>query len=303
MKTDPRNRYLLPPGLTRHFTMANSSSTTRLGLGSIGQWNTGVFSRYRTQLPGTTVNNQAIGGRRAFGGGPLPVVSAFTAMNAYWLLLALNAVPFGLWMYAAQTRNRNLDVKLRQNTLVSVENVDCGRWWTILTSAFSHQSPTHIAFNLFTMHTMCQFLSFANLSGLHVLGIALGSGIAGSYGFLVQKRAQRTQGKTSMARAEAYHASALGASGAVMGLAAVATCFFPFQSVTIFPIPIPMPLSLVTVGYFVIDAYRLDSTTTRTAHAGHLGGFAFGLISYFVVLKSMAPVGVWYMLKRFLGRR
>jgi len=225
-------------------------------------------------------------------------------MNAYWILLALNAIPFGLFTYAQATGNRKLEIRLLQNTLVSASNVDSGRWWTVVTSAFSHHNLAHFAFNMFTMHTMCSVLSrVPALHGGHILGVALGAGIIGSTSFVMQQKTRMAASTSFSDRSQAYNSSALGASGSVMGLAAVATCFFPTAPMSLMFIPIPIPLWVITAGYFAIDAYRLDSQRSRVAHAGHLGGLTFGLASYFVTLKGLAPFGIWKIIASFLGRR
>jgi len=220
-------------------------------------------------------------------------------MNAYYILLGLNAIPFGLWMYAEFTKNQRLQHTIQKNTLVSPAAVDQGRWWTLITSSFSHQEVLHFAFNMFTMRTMCQILSMVpNMHGGHILMIALGSGLAGSAGYVLQHKAAAKSSKGRLEALQHYQASALGASGAVMGLSAVATCFLPKIPLSLMFIPVPIPLWAVTMGYFAVDAYYLSSKNSRTAHAGHLGGLAFGTLSYFVLLKGIAPFGVWYAISR-----
>jgi len=225
-------------------------------------------------------------------------------MNAYWILLGLNTIPFGLFLYAQYTHNRRLEINLLQNTLVSVSSVDSGRWWTVLTSAFSHQHLAHFAFNMFTMNAMCSVLSrVPGVHGGHILGVALGAAIAGSGSYVLQQQARISASKNPLERSQAYNSAALGASGAVMGLSALATCFLPTVPMNLMFIPIPIPLWIITAGYFAVDAYQLDSKKTRVAHAGHLGGAAFGLASYFLLLKGLAPFGIWFTVARFFGRR
>lgn len=131
-----------------------------------------------------------------------------------------------------------------------------------------------------------------------MLLVALGSGLAGSAGYVLQHKAAAKGSKNRIEALQHYQASALGASGAVMGLSAVATCFLPQMPLQLMFIPIPIPLWAVTAGYFAVDAYYLSSRTSRTAHAGHLGGLAFGAAAYFVMLKGVAPFGVWYVISR-----
>ena len=221
-------------------------------------------------------------------------------MSVYWIMLGLNAVPFALWSYAEAQRNSSLQHWLAKNFLISAESWERGRWWTVVTSAFSHASLGHFAFNMFTAHTMCKMLSFVpGLGPLQVASIILGSAVSGSIGFIVTQKARMQQNKGGMQEIQAYHQPALGASGAVMGLAAVATGFFPFASMNIMFIPIAIPLWGITAAYFAIDAFRLNSPNSRVAHAGHLGGLAFGSIYYLAALKGLAPFGLWHVIRRY----
>ena len=75
-----------------------------------------------------------------------------------------------------------------------------------------------------------------------------------------------------------------------MGAVTVVACFLPKQTVGIFGV-IPVPLWLCVLGYGAYDGYYLDSQNTRTAHAGHLGGLAFGLAYYFLKLRGLRLPG------------
>ncbi|KAJ9620874.1 hypothetical protein H2203_007460 [Taxawa tesnikishii (nom. ined.)] len=198
--------------------------------------------------------------------------SSFSAQHAFYLILGVNSLVFGAWQYAYATRNSRLLYRLRDNTIISASAWDSGRYWTVLTSAFTHQQLGHFVFNMFAMNTFCSMLGWVpGLTGVGVLGIAVGAGVAGSYGFVVRQKAKVAQQGGPPRLNSQYHGGALGASGAVMGLAAVATCFFPTAPMQLMFIPINIPLWAITVGYAAIDGYYLDSQDSRTAHAGHLG--------------------------------
>lgn len=143
---------------------------------------------------------------------------------------------------------------------------------------------------------------------MHILAIALGSAVAGSGGFLLNQKAKIINSAATRIRnfgnmrSSPQYASAIGASGAVMGVSAVATCLLPTMPISIFLIPISIPLWLVTAGYALFDGYYLDSQTSRTAHAGHLGGLAFGALYYAAYLRK-SPMGVWHIAKGWMKRR
>lgn len=228
---------------------------------------------------------------------------------AYWILFSLNATSFGAWWYGRLTDNRPLLSNLITHTLTSVAAWDSGRWWTVLTSAFTHHDVMHFAFNMITLRTFCEIIGYVpGIGGGHILLLALGSALAGSGGWLWQQRSKipvadkSARWTLSNAAQQAYYANALGASGVVMGVSAVATCLLPRMPITLMFIPVGIPLWVVTLGYAAIDSYYLDDKTSRVAHAGHLGGLFFGA-AYYVGFLRNAPVGVWRTLTGTIMRK
>lgn len=63
-------------------------------------------------------------------------------------MIGLNTAVFGAWQYAQATKDFKLLRQLQAHATLSQENLDAGRWWTFLTSAFSHQAPGHFIFNM-----------------------------------------------------------------------------------------------------------------------------------------------------------
>lgn len=265
------------------------------------------ISRLRFGVLGTPAQNAQRRGYSSGGHYGRAGAHSFPVMSAYWLLFGINAAVFGTWHYSLMSNDRRLQNNILTNCLVSASAWDSGRYWTVITSAFTHFDLTHFAFNMFTLHTMCQIVAFVpGLHGLHILAIALGSAAAGSAGFLMQQKAKipktATMRNWSNAVRSSQYASALGASGAVMGVSAVATCLLPTMRVSFLFIPIGIPLWLVTIGYALFDGFSLDSPTSKTAHSGHLGGLAFG-VAYYVAYLRKSPSGLWHVARRWVGRR
>lgn len=206
-------------------------------------------------------------------------------MAVYWVWLGINVVPFGIWNYAQYTHNYRIMEWWARNMTCSVAS--SSRPWTYLTSAVSHQSLTHFAFNMLTARTFCQILSFMPGMGAgHAAAAILLSSLSSSLGY---RFVQLWKSKQALARGDTREATraintpAIGASGGVMGLGALATCFAPYTPLNIMFIPIAIPLWGVTAAYAAIDAYGTGSTTSRTAHAGHLGGLVAGFAYYFML--------------------
>ncbi|KAF2481869.1 hypothetical protein BDY17DRAFT_325379 [Neohortaea acidophila] len=215
----------------------------------------------------------------------LPGASTRTMM---WTIIGLNAAVFGAWQYAIARKDRKLFQKLSQNFTVSAQNIRDGRYWTLVTSAFSHQGLGHFAFNMFTFNAFTSIMAFAGVGPVALGFIVLGSGLAGSAAWLYHLH---SPGSDRINR----YASALGASGAVMGAGAVATCLMPFAPMQMMFIPINIPLWVLTLAYAGLDAYYLNAST-GVGHSAHLGGAIFGALFYAAYLRRLG--GVVQLLKR-----
>lgn len=71
-----------------------------------------------------------------------------------------------------------------------------------------------------------------------------------------------------------------------MGLTSVAACLAPHAKFQIYGI-IPVPLWGLCAAYGLYDGYYLNDNNSRIGHAGHLGGLAFGLAYYLLVLRGL----------------
>src|SRR5699024_6909026 len=74
---------------------------------------------------------------------------------------------------------------------------------------------------------------------------------------------------------------AIGASGAVMAVAMLYTCHFPYQTILLFWI-IPVQIRWLMILYVILDLHPVllvlagEPNQSGVAHAAHLGGLAFG---------------------------
>lgn len=189
-------------------------------------------------------------------------------------IIGINLVVFGAW----QVQNHDVRRWLVDNFTWSKRNWRAGRYWTVITSAFSHKNIWHLAGNMIGLWTFWAILSTAPyVTAASLLTLAAGSAIAGG-------------------AAQLHHqpnSVSLGASGMVMGIGAAAACYAPRWPVAILLFPIPMPLWVAVGGYFLYDYYYLKAPS-NIGHAAHLGGFAFGA-AYGLLLRRGG-------IMRFLGR-
>lgn len=63
-------------------------------------------------------------------------------------MIGLNTAVFGAWQTADMTKNRQLAANLTKHTVLSQRNLDAGRYYTFVTSAFSHKDTFHFIFNM-----------------------------------------------------------------------------------------------------------------------------------------------------------
>ncbi|KAI6992144.1 hypothetical protein KC359_g5832 [Hortaea werneckii] len=258
---------------------------------------------------------------------PPPHLPSRATTATIWTLIGLNTAVFALWQYAqhqpptplrhprdgGRTPPPLTTDTLTAHTTLSWPNLHAGRYWTLLTSALSHQEPLHLVFNMLSLNAFATILTrIPGINPLHIILLATGSALAGSLGFLYHdsRRQQSDQGGTTKLigrTVEGPHrqiargipggaqsgvetpsrSSALGASGIVLGFGAAATCLAPFTRMAVMFLPVPVPLWVLTTVYAAADTYFLDDAGSRTGHAAHLGGTVFGAVFYLVVLRRV----------------
>ncbi|KAF2000460.1 hypothetical protein P154DRAFT_202829 [Amniculicola lignicola CBS 123094] len=154
------------------------------------------------------------------------------------------------------------------------------RYWTAITSNFTHLGFFHIFGNCISFYFMSRLLAMTpKFMPRNLLTLIIGSGLSGSFFTLFRygndpQRAQK---------------SSVGFSGAVSGVAATAACMYPHTTFQLYGI-IPMPLWVLVGGYFIYDGFYLNSRTSKISHEGHLGGGAFGLLYYLYKMRT----GRWF---------
>lgn len=218
------------------------------------------------------------------------------------IIIAINLAVYGGWVYAETYQDLHVQKLLMNNATLSWYNARAQRYWTLVTSAFSHKDFTHILFNMVSFNTFASVLIFAGGVGVgpaHVWALTLGSAVAGGAAWLYQKQPQgrdKRWGRWGEHGLAATRQVGLGASGVVMAFSAVATCLAPMQKLYIFPLPIPLPMFVLTGAYFAMDLFYLNRNDA-VGHSAHLGGAVFGVVYYLAALRGHGGVA------RILSRR
>ncbi|ODO02903.1 hypothetical protein I350_05745 [Cryptococcus amylolentus CBS 6273] len=191
-------------------------------------------------------------------------------MTLVYALIGINGGVYLLWQYALQSAQRFRDPTLlyflRNNFILNEANVFAGRIWTLVTSAFSHSSGTHILVNCLGLYFVAP--AAAGLLGTaNFLGLYLGAGAFSSLVSLGYHRMSKHQWWGSE-----------GASGAIYACLAYYGAMFPQSTVLMFFI-VPMPVWLAISGMFAWDFYgALFRPNSGTDSAGHIGGIMYGLL-------------------------
>lgn len=174
---------------------------------------------------------------------------------------------------------------MAQNFLVSWDTLKEGRYWTLLTSVFSHYAIWHILINMFVLYTFGVVLEKV-LGPLLFLTVYLVCGILSSYAFAV----------SSYYILHAPHLSALGASGAISGIVLIFALMFPRMRLYILGL-IPVPALWGALGFMAFDVagliWQANGGGLPIAHAAHLGGAVTGILFYFFYIRPRMTGGTY----------
>ncbi|KAH8896140.1 hypothetical protein GQ53DRAFT_743467 [Thozetella sp. PMI_491] len=207
-----------------------------------------------------------------------------------WGTIGANLYVFSLWVRA--TGRPDAERKMRENFTLSQENLREGRYWTLLTSAFSHATLPHLAFNMFAFHFGTNLAFYRGLGTGRFLALSLGSILVSSACSMVDETTRKGPSNNPHAGPVMYQH--LGASGMVQGIITAMALTLPYFPVQLMFIPIEFSLWQAAVGFVGWDLYnllqarkagsKLDGSTV-VGYAAHLGGAAFGAAYYMLRLR------------------
>lgn len=189
------------------------------------------------------------------------------------LIIAINVVVFLLWQTANEARLLNLE----DNFTVSWNGLAAGRYWTLLTSVFSHNVLFHVLINMFVLRSFGGLIEEV-LGPWRFLKFYLAAGIMGSLAHAMVSNFYI--GEPAVA--------AVGASGAIAGLVLVFSLLFPKEKILLFAL-IPVPALFGALAFIGLDLWGLTAQAQGgglpIGHGAHLGGAAMGILYYFFYLR------------------
>jgi membrane associated rhomboid family serine protease len=195
-------------------------------------------------------------------------------LQVVYILIALNLLVFVLWHGAF--RGLVPPGLMLDNFLVSAQHLTEGRYWVLITAAFSHSMLFHLLINMFVLWSF---------------GILLEQ-LMGTRGFIkfyliaaVVSSLAHVAVSTSLLNLPPDSA-ALGASGAVAGLLLLFAMIFPRHKILLFGV-IPIPALVGALAFIAIDIWGLfaqyEGGGLPIGHGAHLGGAATGIVYYYLM--------------------
>lgn len=146
----------------------------------------------------------------------------------------------------------------------NVGAVENGEYYRLLSAGFIHVDQQHLLFNGLTLYffgdNLIYGLGLTNTIVLYVVSLLVGNLSA----FLYHRN-------------NPYY-SAVGASGAIMGVVYSSILIFPDMRLGFIFFPIPIPAYLFGIGYLVYTLFGIKRQQDGIGHTAHLGGAIGGVI-------------------------
>ncbi|NCO64724.1 MAG: rhomboid family intramembrane serine protease [Flavobacteriales bacterium] len=153
----------------------------------------------------------------------------------------------------------------------SIGAISRGEQFRLFSSGFLHVDNAHLFFNMFSLYFFADVV-IGYLGIFSFVIIYIGSLLLGSLLSLYFHKHE-------------YHYTAVGASGAVMGIIYSAILLQPGMSLTFFMIPIPIPAYIFGIGYLLYSIYGMKTKMGNIGHDAHFGGAIGG----YIITLMLAP--------------
>jgi membrane associated rhomboid family serine protease len=168
---------------------------------------------------------------------------------------------------------------MTEHFLVSWAALLEGRYWTLLTSSFSHYHLLHLLLNMYVLKEFGDYLEL-NMGSQKFLILYLFAGLVSSFSHCFFSRYFLLKPDLS----------ALGASGAISGLLAAIAYLNPKKKVYfigLFPVSLVYGVSLLVLIDLRGIWGQYQGEMSFIGHGAHLGGCIGGLIFAFVMKRKL----------------
>ncbi len=164
----------------------------------------------------------------------------------------------------------------------NIAGIRRGEQLRMFSSGFLHVDYTHLLFNMLTLYFFANVVIGA-LGVTRFVLLYIASLIVGNlFSYYFHK--------------DEYHYSAVGASGAVMGVLYSAILFYPDMSLYLFFIPIPIPAWVVGILYLFYSIYGMRSRHGNIGHDAHFGGAIAGYVLTLAFVPAIFETSLWIVI-------
>lgn len=204
------------------------------------------------------------------------MLATMKASRIVKLITFLNIAVFLMWFGCVYVQGG--PEFMMNNFLVSWTSLTDGRWWTLLTSAFSHNMILHIVINMFVLRGFGTVMS-QEMGNRNFIIFYLLAGMSGSLLHSVVSNFWMNQPDLP----------ALGASGAIAGIILYFSLIFPEEKILLLGF-VPVRAMWGAIILVAVDVYGLLEQTrgggSFLGHGAHLGGAAIGICWFLVTAAT-----------------
>lgn len=171
------------------------------------------------------------------------------------------------------------DISFFEKYKFNIAGIRRGEKIRMVSSAFLHADISHLLFNMLTLYFFADVVIGQVGVVLYVI-IYLVSLLAGNLlAYYFHK--------------DEPQYSAIGASGAVMGILYSAILFFPDMGLYLFFIPIPIPAWLFGMAYLLYSIYGMKTRMGNIGHDAHIGGAIGGYVLTLLFAPYLFQTSLW----------
>ena len=150
-----------------------------------------------------------------------------------------------------------------------------------LSSGFLHVDTSHLIFNMLTFFffapVIVAYMGDIKMAVIYFVSLLLGN----IFSFLYHK--------------DELHYSAVGASGAVMGILYAAILLNPDMTLLLFFV-LPIPAWLFGIAYLGYSIYGMKSQRDNVGHDAHIGGAVAGYVLTLAFFPHLLQTNLWIVL-------
>lgn len=150
-----------------------------------------------------------------------------------------------------------------------------------LSSGFLHVDVSHLLFNMLTFYFFAPVVAGA-MGDIKMAAIYIASLLVGNiFSFFYHKNEM--------------HYSAVGASGAVMGILYAAILIYPDMTLLLF-FALPIPAWLFGIAYLGYSIYGMKNARDNIGHDAHIGGAVAGFVLTLAFFPNLLQTNLWMVL-------